>query len=116
MMWLALLISTAIVTMLVFATTTQRKQWVALVSSVIVAGGTVLFSYFQLGYFDAFWPIAFVVVFSVSLPVSFLLSLVLERGVTAEQPNVEAALHCKHCGYNLTGNVSGVCLECGERT
>jgi hypothetical protein len=21
--------------------------------------------------------------------------------------------HCKKCGYNLTGNVSGVCPECG---
>jgi hypothetical protein len=21
--------------------------------------------------------------------------------------------HCKDCGYNLTGNVSGVCPECG---
>ena len=23
---------------------------------------------------------------------------------------------CIHCGYNLTGNVSGVCPECGEKT
>ncbi|MFH1746134.1 MAG: hypothetical protein ABIG44_03715 [Planctomycetota bacterium] len=22
--------------------------------------------------------------------------------------------HCRKCGYNLTGNVSGVCPECGE--
>ena len=22
--------------------------------------------------------------------------------------------HCQKCGYNLTGNVSGVCPECGE--
>jgi len=22
--------------------------------------------------------------------------------------------HCQRCGYNLTGNVSGVCPECGE--
>lgn len=21
--------------------------------------------------------------------------------------------HCKKCGYNLTGNVSGICSECG---
>jgi hypothetical protein len=24
--------------------------------------------------------------------------------------------HCENCGYNLTGNVSGVCPECGEKT
>ena len=23
--------------------------------------------------------------------------------------------HCQHCGYNLTGNVSGVCPECGRK-
>ncbi len=23
--------------------------------------------------------------------------------------------HCGYCGYDLTGNVSGVCPECGER-
>ena len=22
--------------------------------------------------------------------------------------------HCQRCGYNLTGNVSGICPECGE--
>lgn len=23
--------------------------------------------------------------------------------------------HCPHCGYDLTGNTSGVCPECGEK-
>jgi hypothetical protein len=23
--------------------------------------------------------------------------------------------HCAHCGYNLTGNTTGVCPECGNR-
>jgi len=23
--------------------------------------------------------------------------------------------HCQKCGYNLTGNTSGVCPECGEK-
>jgi hypothetical protein len=23
--------------------------------------------------------------------------------------------HCQQCGYNLTGNTSGVCPECGEK-
>jgi len=24
--------------------------------------------------------------------------------------------HCQNCGYNLTGNVTGVCPECGQAT
>jgi len=24
--------------------------------------------------------------------------------------------HCAHCGYDLTGNVTGICSECGART
>ena len=24
--------------------------------------------------------------------------------------------HCQGCGYDLTGNVSGVCSECGKKT
>ena len=24
--------------------------------------------------------------------------------------------HCQKCGYNLTGNVSGICPECGTKT
>jgi hypothetical protein len=23
--------------------------------------------------------------------------------------------HCRRCGYDLTGNVSGICPECGDR-
>jgi hypothetical protein len=34
----------------------------------------------------------------------------LRRSQAAESPL------CRHCGYNPTGNVSGVCPECGEQT
>jgi len=27
----------------------------------------------------------------------------------------DGAVRCRQCGYNLTGNVSGVCPECGEK-
>jgi hypothetical protein len=35
--------------------------------------------------------------------------LVLNRTLKDKQPSG----HCQECGYNLTGNVSGVCPECG---
>lgn len=56
--------------------------------------------------------------------VSLLLQLVLvpmlyfgiREGVTAEPENDSDASEppCRKCGYNLTGNVSGVCPECGS--
>ena len=30
-------------------------------------------------------------------------------------PFDQRGIHCLHCGYNLTGNVSGICPECGHR-
>jgi hypothetical protein len=33
----------------------------------------------------------------------------------ARRPGVPAG-HCRHCGYDLTGNQSGVCPECGNPT
>ena len=29
------------------------------------------------------------------------------------RPSIQTNL-CKECGYNLTGNTSGICPECGE--
>ena len=40
----------------------------------------------------------------------FIPSLMLYRRSRAHPPG-----HCKTCGYNLTGNVSGVCPECGVK-
>ena len=31
------------------------------------------------------------------------------------RPRRKLPNHCEQCGYNLTGNVSGVCPECGEK-
>jgi len=43
----------------------------------------------------------------------FILTVALAvNGLVRRQPL--AAGHCQTCGYNLTGNVSGVCPECGE--
>ena len=38
------------------------------------------------------------------------------RLVTVLRRRRFAAHHCQSCGYNLTGNVSGVCSECGTPT
>ena len=32
----------------------------------------------------------------------------------ADCPRCGHVPHCWHCGYNLTGNFSGICSECGR--
>ena len=32
-----------------------------------------------------------------------------------DSAGIEAISSCVHCGYNLTGNASGVCPECGHK-
>ena len=43
----------------------------------------------------------------VAIPVAYLLS--------RDRPKIPPG-HCQKCGYDLTGNTSGVCPECGEPT
>jgi len=56
----------------------------------------------QLGHVKPLWkPLAFIIV-----PTAFLWWLDRRRIPPG---------HCQNCGYNLTGNVSGTCPECGSR-
>lgn len=53
-----------------------------------------------------------------SVPFALALSM-YAAGVAIRRTDVKGRRRadglCVHCGYNLTGNVSGVCPECGER-
>ncbi|RJP32468.1 MAG: hypothetical protein C4547_13800 [Phycisphaerales bacterium] len=56
-------------------------------------------------FFLGFWP-------GLVLPLTLLVLLVLSviLGQSRRRPPNE----CGHCGYDLTGNVSGRCPECGR--
>jgi len=41
------------------------------------------------------------------------IAIAVTRSITRSR--VKSAGQCAHCGYNLTGNVSGVCPECGMK-
>ena len=59
-------------------------------------------------YIDALWLVGMMVV----LPILWLLlsRLYLARHAKKLQMRIG---HCNSCGYDLTGNLSGVCPECG---
>lgn len=48
----------------------------------------------------------------------FLLAVAVSTGAHAPLRRWRRRRHgwCVHCGYNLVGNVSGVCPECGQKT
>jgi hypothetical protein len=48
------------------------------------------------------------------LLLSMLLPLAIFRGPYRRYRRLMSG-HCQKCGYNLTGNTSGICPECGER-
>jgi hypothetical protein len=55
------------------------------------------------------WPIALVSWTMLSLPVALLVGLPFLLRRKRRVPGT-----CLRCGYSLTGNVSGVCPECGS--
>ena len=68
--------------------------------------------------FDGGGPLRFNIIWiPLWLPLALLLiypSYAFIRGPHRRHRRRKKGL-CLNCGYNLTGNVSGVCPECGER-
>lgn len=56
----------------------------------------------------------FEIIFPVWIPV--LLTLILCRSLLRHDRWHLSEAACRRCGYNLTGNISGICPECGTPT
>ncbi len=88
----------------------QNWQVAAVVSATI---STILIQtllYADLGHLDKFFLIGLVVSWFYSCVISCLVAIPFQIARRRRPP----PNHCQSCGYNLTGNVSGVCPECGE--
>ena len=75
-----------------------------------VALSTTLFALFALATFEWVFSVLFIALASVTL---ILYTPDMQRWWHARH---DGRCDCRHCGYNLTGNVSGVCPECGKPT
>ena len=65
----------------------------------------------RMGYLDPFFPIALVYGGFWAGVIAFVVGVVVNHLRGRHPPG-----HCQQCGYNLTGNVSGKCPECGKPT
>lgn len=61
----------------------------------------------NLGYVTPFWDSMLAIVTWWCTLIALAVGLYFRENVPPEG-------HCEHCGYDLTGNVSGVCPECGR--
>ncbi len=73
------------------------------------ANDFIIEPFFQLGFFTRPIEAALSLLFHLGLPV--LLVWGLSRKFARTQP----LTGCQKCGYNLMGNVSGICPECGQK-
>ncbi len=71
----------------------------------------ILAAYLQLGYLDPFFPIIFMFGSCYALGIAFIVGIPFRLGRRKHPPG-----HCQRCGYNLTGNTSGTCPECGAQS
>jgi len=89
-----------------------RRFWPA--TNLAATAAAMLFlvaSYIELGYLDPFFPIAFVFGWVYAWFVAMIVGIPFHIARKPKPPG-----HCPKCSYNLRGNVSGVCPECGTPT
>lgn len=63
---------------------------------------------------DAGEDVAAYVALGIAALISCLVGWVVYPAARWRRPDEVDRLRCNSCGYNLTGNVSGVCPECGR--
>jgi len=63
------------------------------------------------GHVDKFLPIACCTGSALSTGIALVVGIGYHR---SRPPPIQPG-HCQRCGYDLTGNVSGVCPECGAK-
>lgn len=101
----------------------MKRQWTAIFITIwaaaLIANGLLLIVGWRLEVWFAPWRHRFAEAWPI-----YGLTLVPALGVIAALVNLYAILRrrnepppgaCRSCGYSMTGNVSGVCPECGTQ-
>lgn len=102
---------------------TAPRAVMACVCAVTLVGGAAVAAWEIVAYIRIWWPVVGLdpvalsgLAIGVALPL--LSSAIGAAGLVFLSARIDRALrpepHCRKCGYNLTGNVSGACPECGQ--
>jgi len=105
---LLVFIGLAVVSAICFHAISRRYFVASFCSGCVVSFAFVIIGTYVAGHVDPFFPIALVVggVFATGIAVLIGIPFAVRRRARFGQ--------CQKCGYDLTGNVSGVCPECGS--
>ena len=87
----------------------RRSDLATVVSATVATIVFQVFAYIYTGHLDKFFLIAVVVGWCWCFAIAYVVGVPFR---IARKPRGDR--HCRKCGYDLTGNVSGVCPECGE--
>lgn len=87
----------------------HRYALASVVASVVWSVLFLCYAYIMIGYLGPFFPIAFVVGGAYSFGIALVVGIPYRVRRRKSPPG-----HCPDCRYNLTGNESGICPECGR--
>jgi hypothetical protein len=107
---LIVMCATALVASVISHILITRAKVAILVAGTAAAALFQLFSYLHLGHLDKFFCVAVVVSWGYALAIAAVVAIPFRWLRKTTPPKTG---QCQKCGYDLTGNVSGRCPECG---
>lgn len=108
-LWLPLIL--AVVVGLIFHRRMRGRYIVATLAAAATTGVIwVVVLSIDSGSISNIWPLALGCWTMLALPIALVVGIPFLLRRPPRPPGF-----CRQCGYNLTGNVSGICPECGSR-
>ena len=101
--------ATGIIVSLTMHAVVRRYVLATIVSATVTTIVFQVLAYVHVGYLDPFFPIAVVVGWFYAGAIAGVVGIPFRLARKRRPPG-----HCQACGYNLTGNMSGTCPECGK--
>ena len=100
---------TAVVVSATFHIIVRRYALASIAAAVVSSVLFQCFAYIHAGHLDPFFLIAFIVGGALAFGIALIVGIPFLVRRRKSPPG-----YCPKCRYNLTGNTSGICPECGR--